>query len=178
MVLEYRKMTKLQNTYLDALPKLQNYETKRIHSSFNQTIASTGRLSSSNPNFQNIPARDAGGREIRKAFIPQKEGWQLVAADYSQVELRVMAHLSKDPELMHAFKENIDIHTRTAALVYKVSEDEVTSDMRRTAKVVNFGVMYGAGPFRMSNELGISMSEAKSLIEQYFETYPGIKYIH
>ena len=174
MVLEYRKMTKLQNTYLDALPKLQNLETKRIHSSFNQTIASTGRLSSSNPNFQNIPARDAGGREIRKAFIPQQEGWQLVAADYSQVELRVMAHLSKDPELLRAFNENIDIHTRTAALVNNVSEAEVDHDMRRSAKVVNFGVMYGAGPFRISNELNISMSEAKALIEQYFATYPGI----
>lgn len=174
MVLEYRKLTKLQNTYLDALPKLVNKETKRIHSSFNQTIASTGRLSSSNPNFQNIPVRDDGGREIRKAFIPQKPGWKLMAADYSQIELRVMAHLSKDPELLRAFQNDLDIHTRTAALVYDVDEKEVTKDMRRSAKVVNFGVMYGAGPYRISNELNISMSDARKLIDQYFETYPGI----
>jgi DNA polymerase-1 len=174
LVLDYRKLTKLQNTYLDALPKLVNKETGRIHSSFNQTIASTGRLSSSNPNFQNIPARSDEGREIRKAFIPQKEGWKIVAADYSQVELRVMAHLSKDPELVKAFTENLDIHTRTAALVNDITEDEVTSEMRRSAKVVNFGVMYGAGPFRISSALNIPMNEAKVLIEQYFTTYPGI----
>ena len=174
LVLEYRKMAKLQNTYLDALPKLVNKETKRIHSSFNQTIASTGRLSSSTPNFQNIPARTDAGREIRKAFIPQKKGWKIIAADYSQVELRVMAHLSKDPELVRSFKEDLDIHTRTAALVFDIPETEVTSDMRRTAKVVNFGVMYGAGPFRISNELNISRGEAKELISQYFATYPGI----
>ena len=174
LVLEYRKLAKLQNTYLDALPKLVNKETGRIHSSFNQTIASTGRLSSSNPNFQNIPARSEGGREIRKAFIPQKEGWKIVAADYSQVELRVMAHLSKDPELVRAFTEELDIHTRTAALVYNLPEKEVTSNMRRNAKVVNFGVMYGAGPFRISTALNISMNEAKTLIEQYFAMYPGI----
>jgi len=174
LVLEYRKLAKLQNTYLDTLPKLVNKETGRIHSSFNQTIASTGRLSSSNPNFQNIPARSEEGREIRKAFIPQNKDWKIVAADYSQVELRVMAHLSKDPELVKAFTENLDIHTRTAALVYNVPEEEVTSDMRRSAKVVNFGVMYGAGPFRISNALNIPMNEAKMLIEQYFLTYPGI----
>ncbi|MBN2280839.1 MAG: DNA polymerase I [Candidatus Marinimicrobia bacterium] len=176
LVLEYRKLTKLQNTYLDALPKLLNKKTGRIHSSFNQTIASTGRLSSSNPNFQNIPARSDEGREIRKAFLPQKKGWKIVAADYSQIELRVMAHLSGDPELVKAFHEGIDIHTRTAALVYNIPESEVTPNMRRNAKVVNFGVMYGAGPFRLSSSLNLSMKEAKSLIDQYFITYPGINH--
>ncbi len=174
LVLEYRKMTKLQNTYLDALPKLVNKETKRIHSSFNQTIASTGRLSSSNPNFQNIPIRSESGREIRKAFVAQNPDWKIIAADYSQIELRIMAHLSKDPELVKAFQEDLDIHTRTAALVYKVAEDEVTPEMRRSAKVVNFGVMYGAGPYRMSNALNISMNDARELIADYYATYPGI----
>ncbi len=176
MVLDYRKLTKLQNTYLDALPKLVNKQTGRIHSSFNQTIASTGRLSSSHPNFQNIPIRTEIGRKIRNAFIPQKQGWKIIAADYSQIELRVMAHLSKDVELIRSFKENVDVHKRTASLVYSVDEKDVTSDMRRTAKVVNFGIMYGAGPFRLSNELGISMTEARELIDQYFLTYPGINH--
>ena len=175
LVLEYRKFIKLQNTYLDTLPLLINSTSKRIHSSFNQAIASTGRLSSSNPNFQNIPARTEIGREIRKAFVAQNEDWKIIAADYSQIELRIMAHLSEDEELIHAFKENLDIHRQTAALVNKVSEDEVTSDMRRQAKVINFGVMYGASSFRISNELNISMKEAKGLIEEYFATYPGIK---
>ncbi len=174
LVLDYRKLTKLKNTYLDALPKLVNSETNRIHTSFNQTIASTGRVSSSKPNFQNIPMRSDTGKEIRKAFVSQNNDWKIVAADYSQVELRIMAHLSKDPELVRAFKENLDIHTRTAALVYKVDEDEVTADMRRNAKVVNFGVMYGAGPYRISNSLNISMKDAKELITTYYETYPGI----
>ncbi len=176
MVLDYRKLTKLQNTYLDALPKLVNKQTGRIHSSFNQTIASTGRLSSSHPNFQNIPIRTEIGRKIRHAFIPQRQGWKIIAADYSQIELRIMAHLSKDVELIRSFKENVDVHKRTASLVYSVDEKDVTSDMRRTAKVVNFGIMYGAGPFRLSNELGISMTEARELIDQYFLTYPGINH--
>ncbi len=174
LVLEYRKLVKLQNTYLDALPELVNKTTGRIHGSFNQTIAATGRLSSSDPNFQNIPIRTELGRKIRKAFIPQNTGWKIMAADYSQIELRIMAQLSKDQELMNAFIEGVDIHTRTAALVHGVEENDVTKDMRRVAKVVNFGIMYGAGPYRISGELKISMSKAKQLIDQYFLTYPGI----
>ena len=156
------------------MPALVNQRTGRVHSSFNQTVASTGRLSSSDPNFQNIPIRTDVGREIRKAFIPQQEGWQLLSADYSQIELRIMAHLSRDPELIRAFNEGVDIHTRTAALVYDVPEEQVLPEMRRVAKVVNFGIMYGAGPFRMSEELRIPISEARKIIDHYFETYPGI----
>ena len=174
LILDYRQLTKLQTTYVDALPTLVNQRTGRIHSSFNQTVASTGRLSSSDPNFQNIPIRTDVGREIRKAFIPQQEGWQLLSADYSQIELRIMAHLSRDPELIRAFIEGVDIHTRTAALVYDVPEEQVLPEMRRVAKVVNFGIMYGAGPFRMSEELRIPISEARKIIDHYFETYPGI----
>ncbi|MFH1212974.1 MAG: DNA polymerase I [Candidatus Neomarinimicrobiota bacterium] len=173
-VLEYRGLVKLKNTYLDALPLLVNKKTGRVHSSFNQTVAATGRLSSSDPNFQNIPIRTDMGREIRRAFIPQQAGWKILSADYSQIELRIMAHLSRDAELMRAFSEGVDIHTRTAALVYGVDEKDVLPEMRRVAKVVNFGIMYGAGPFRMSEELGIPRGEAIRLIEQYFRTYPGI----
>jgi len=174
LILDYRTLTKLQNTYVNALPNLVNKQTGRVHSSFNQTVASTGRLSSSAPNFQNIPIRTDIGREIRKSFIPQRTGWKLLSADYSQIELRVMAHLSKDPELNRAFREGVDIHTRTAALVYGVDEKDVLPEMRRVAKVVNFGIMYGAGPFRMSGELKIPLSEARKIIDHYFETYPGI----
>ncbi len=174
LVLDYRTLAKLQSTYVDALPNLVNPQTGRVHGSFNQTVASTGRLSSSDPNFQNIPIRTDIGREIRKAFVPQRKGWTLLSADYSQVELRIMAHLSKDPELIRAFNEGVDIHTRTAALVFGVAENRVTSDMRRVAKIVNFGIMYGAGPFRMSEELKIPMNEARKIIDNYFETYPGI----
>ncbi|MBN2600838.1 MAG: DNA polymerase I [Candidatus Marinimicrobia bacterium] len=174
LVLDYRTLTKLQNTYVDAIPQLVNPETKRVHGSFNQTVASTGRLSSSDPNFQNIPIRTDIGREIRKAFVPQKPGWKILSADYSQIELRIMAHLSKDPELIRAFNDGVDIHTRTAALVYGVDENAVLPEMRRVAKVVNFGIMYGAGPFRMSEELKISLNEARKIIDNYFNTYPGI----
>ena len=173
-VLEYRGLVKLKNTYLDTLPLLVNQKTGRIHSSFNQTMAATGRLSSSDPNFQNIPIRTDIGREIRRAFIPQQADWKILSADYSQIELRIMAHLSGDAELRRAFQEGVDVHARTAALVYGVPEKDVLPEMRRIAKVVNFGIMYGAGPFRMSEELGISRSDANQLIEQYFRTYPGI----
>jgi len=156
LILEYRKLNKLKNTYVDALPTVINPDTNRIHSTFNQTIASTGRLSSTNPNFQNIPIRTKEGREIRKSFITQRDNWEILSADYSQIELRVMAHLSEDLELCNAFNANLDIHTRTASLIYNVSIDDVQPDMRRTAKVINFGIMYGAGPFRISQELGIS----------------------
>ncbi len=175
LVLEYRKLTKLKNTYLDAFPEMVNPETERIHTSFNQTIASTGRLTSSKPNFQNIPIRTDIGKQIRKAFKPQQENYKILSADYSQIELRIMAHLSQDSNLVEAFQsDDVDIHTRTAALVNKVEEDEVTSKMRRAAKVVNYGIMYGAGPYRLSNELNIPMAEARELKDKYFSTYPGI----
>ena len=174
-VLKYRHLAKLKNTYVDAFPNYLNKKTGRIHTSLNQTIASTGRLSSANPNFQNIPIRTELGREVRKAFIAQEKDWVILSADYSQVELRIMAHYSQEPELLNAFRLDADIHTRTAALVNDISESEVTSDQRRSAKVVNFGIMYGAGPYRMSQELGISMVDAKKLIEIYFNTYPGIR---
>ena len=175
LILEYRKYSKLKNTYLDPFPELINPITKRIHSSFNQTVAATGRLSSQNPNFQNIPIKTDVGREMRKAFRPQEKGWKILSADYSQIELRIMAHLSKDPELIKAFENNEDIHARTASSVFGVPIEDVLPEMRRTAKIVNFGIMYGAGPFRMSNELGIPRSEAQAIIEVYFKQYSGIQ---
>ena len=175
VVLAYRHLAKLKSTYVDAIPNYVNKNTGRVHTSLNQTIAATGRLSSTSPNFQNIPIRTEIGREVRKAFIAQKEGSVILSADYSQVELRIMAHYSKEPELIKAFEENADIHSRTAALVNGIAESEVTPDQRRSAKVVNFGIMYGAGPYRMSQELGIPMADAKTLIDTYFKTYPGIK---
>ena len=174
-ILEYRKYYKLKNTYLDSLQELINKDTERIHSTFNQTIASTGRLSSTNPNFQNIPIRTEEGREIRKSFIPQKDGWKILSADYSQVELRMMAHFSNDIGLIDAFNNAEDIHSKTASLVFNIPIEMVLPEMRRTAKVVNFGIMYGAGAFRISQELGISRKEATLLIENYFNQYPGIQ---
>jgi len=175
VVLAYRHLAKLKSTYVDAIPNYVNQNTGRVHTSLNQTIAATGRLSSTSPNFQNIPIRTETGREVRKAFIAQKAGSVILSADYSQVELRIMAHYSKEPELIKAFEEDADIHSRTAALVNGIAESEVTPDQRRSAKVVNFGIMYGAGPYRMSQELGISIADAKTLIDTYFKTYPGIK---
>lgn len=175
LMLEYRKYNKLKNTYLDPFPELINPTTKRIHSSFNQTVTATGRLSSQNPNFQNIPIRSDVGREMRKAFRPQENGWKILSADYSQIELRIMAHLSKDPELINAFENNEDIHARTASSVFGVPIEDVLPEMRRTAKVVNFAIMYGAGPFRMSQELGIPRSEAQAIIDVYFKQYSGIQ---
>jgi len=175
LMLDYRQFNKLKNTYLDPFPELINPETKRIHSSFNQTVAATGRLSSQNPNFQNIPIRTDIGREMRKAFRPQKDGWKILSADYSQIELRIMAHLSKDKELIKAFELNQDVHSRTASLVFGVPIADVLPEMRRTAKVVNFGIMYGAGPFRMSQELSIPRNEASAIIETYFKMYSGIQ---
>lgn len=175
LILEYRHLSKLSSTYIKALPGHINSRTGRVHSSFNQTIASTGRLSSTKPNFQNIPIRTNLGKKIRESIRAQNDNYVIFSADYSQIELRVMAHFSQEPELINAFNNDLDIHSRTAALVYGVDEEDVTSDQRRAAKVVNFGIMYGAGPFRMSKELGISMKEAKELVENYFNTYPGIK---
>jgi len=174
LVLEYRELAKLKSTYVDALPNLIHPQTGRIHTSFNQTVAATGRLSSSEPNFQNIPIRTELGREIRHAFVPETEGNRILSADYSQIELRLMAELSGDPTLRKAFLNQEDVHTSTASVVFDVSQDQVTPDMRRKAKVVNFGIMYGAGPYRMSNELGISVKEGQDLINNYFEKYPGI----
>ena len=174
-ILSYRKLNKLKNTYIDALPASINKKTKRIHSTFNQTIAATGRLSSTGPNFQNIPIRTVEGREIRKSFIAQQKNWGIFSADYSQIELRIMAHLSEDKELCKAFKDNLDIHDRTASLIYNVPLDDVQPEMRRTAKVINFGIMYGAGPFRISQELGISRKAAQEIIKQYFIQYSGIQ---
>ena len=161
MVLEFRKLNKLKNTYIDALPELINQSSGRIHSTFNQAMTATGRLSSSNPNFQNIPIKTQEGREIRKAFRSSDPNWLIFSADYSQIELRIMAHLSQDEALVDAFNKGVDIHATTAASVFNVSIDEVEPSMRRTAKIVNFGLLYGAGPFRMSQELGIPQKEAK-----------------
>ncbi|MBT5078194.1 MAG: DNA polymerase I, partial [Candidatus Marinimicrobia bacterium] len=174
-ILEYRHLAKLKNTYIDAFPNHVHPKTGRVHTSLNQTIAATGRLSSTNPNFQNIPIRNEIGREIRKAFCVQNPEHVMLSADYSQIELRIMADFSQEPALIEAFKNGTDIHTRTAALVFSVDESDVTADQRRTAKVVNFGIMYGAGPFRMSQELGISMADARKLIDTYFGSYPGIQ---
>ncbi|RKZ07876.1 DNA polymerase I, partial [bacterium] len=174
VILEYRQLSKLKSTYIDALPKLVNPKTGRIHTSFNQTVTSTGRLSSSNPNLQNIPIRTGVGREVRSAFIPS-EGRLILDADYSQIELRIMAHLSKDEELMNAFREGVDVHTRTASRIYGIPEDQVTSEMRSRAKTINFGVIYGMGARGLSKQLGISIEEAKGFIDEYFKRYPGVR---
>ncbi len=174
-VLEFRGLKKLLSTYVEALPQLVNKRTGKIHTSFNQAIAATGRLSSVNPNLQNIPIRDESGREIRKAFIPSDNEHTFLSADYSQIELRVMAALSKDEEMLHAFNEGKDIHSITAAKIYKVPESEVTSDMRRKAKTANFGIIYGISAFGLSQRLNIPRTEAKELIDGYFESFPEIK---
>ncbi len=173
-MLEYRQLSKMKSTYLDALPRLVNPRTGRIHTSFNQTVAATGRLSSSDPNLQNIPVRTELGRAIRSAFIPRR-GNVLMDADYSQIELRIMAHLSKDEEFVAAFREGGDIHTRTAARIYGVEEKAVTAEMRARAKTTNFGVIYGMGARGLSSQLGIGLDEAKRFIDEYFEKYPGVK---
>jgi DNA polymerase-1 len=173
-ILEYRALSKLKSTYVDALPKLINDETGRIHTDFNQHIAATGRLSSSNPNLQNIPIRTKRGREIRKAFIAD-EGFKLLSADYSQVELRVIASMSGDENMIQAFNNDEDIHSRTAKEIFDLdSLDDVTSDHRRKAKEVNFGIPYGVSAYGLANRLGISNDEGKKMIDQYFERFPGI----
>ena len=174
-LLKFRHYTKLKNTYLDAIPEHVNPSTQKVHTSFNQTIASTGRLSSTKPNLQNIPIRTEISREIRKGFISKNPKSYIFSADYSQVELRIMAHFSKEKELIHCFNNDIDVHTRTASNIFNVSSEDVSFEQRRTAKVVNFSIMYGAGPYRLSQELDINMKEAKNIIESYFATYPGIK---
>ena len=173
-MLEYRQLTKLKGTYVDALPALIDPATGRIHTSFNQAGAATGRLSSSNPNLQNIPIKTDLGREIRAAFIP-RDGWKLVVADYSQIELRLLAHMSHDPVLMDAFRNGEDIHTRTAAEVMGVPPLLVTPEARRAAKAVNFGIVYGISPFGLAAQLGISRIEAERYIHSYFESYAGVR---
>ena len=173
-ILEHRGLKKLLGTYVDALPQLINPRTGRIHTSFNQAVTATGRLSSSNPNLQNIPVRDDDGKEIRKAFIPD-DGCEFFSADYSQIELRIMAHLSGDEHMIEAFRSGKDIHAATAAKIFKVDLHEVTSDMRRKAKTANFGIIYGISTFGLAERMGVSRQEAKELIDGYFATYPKIK---
>ena len=174
LVLDFRQLSKLKGTYVDALPALIRPDTGRIHTTFNQAGAATGRLSSSNPNLQNIPIRTELGREIRAAFVP-RPGWRLVVADYSQIELRLLAHFSGDAVLTHAFRHGEDIHTRTAAEVFGVPPLMVTPDMRRNAKAVNFGIVYGQTPFGLATSLGIDRREAERYIFAYFERYGGVR---
>lgn len=173
-ILDYRGLKKLLSTYIDALPELINPKTGRIHTSFNQTVTATGRLSSSNPNLQNIPVRDDDGKEIRKAFIPD-DGCEFFSADYSQIELRIMAHLSEDDNMIEAFREEQDIHAATAAKIYKINIDEVTREQRSKAKTANFGIIYGISVFGLAERLNVDRKEAKELIDGYFENYPKVK---
>lgn len=175
LILDYRQLSKLKSTYIDALPKLINPKTKRLHASFNQTGTETGRLSSNNPNLQNIPIRTELGREIRKAFVARSKEYLIISADYSQIELRILAHLSGDKNLIKAFKNGQDIHTFTAALIFDVKEDQVTAEMRNSAKRVNFGIIYGISAFGLSKDLDISQEEAKEFIDKYFDRYPSVK---
>ncbi len=173
-ILNYRTYYKLKTTYIDALPKLINEKTGRIHTSFNQTVTATGRLSSSDPNMQNIPIRGEWGPKIREVFIAEK-GCVLISADYSQIELRILAHLCEDEGLIDAFRKNIDIHTRTASEIFNVPPDGVTTAQRRVAKTVNFGVIYGISPFGLSEALGITPKDAAVIIDHYFERHPGVR---
>ena len=174
-VLEYRQATKLKNTYIDALPQLICKATGRIHTSFRQDVAATGRLSSTEPNLQNIPIRTEQGRAIRGAFTAGEEGWLLLGADYSQIELRVLAHYCGDPAMLAAYRDDADIHTRVAAEVNGIAEADVTSDMRRIAKTINFGIVYGQSPFGLAKTLGIPKDQARDYIELYFERYSGVQ---
>jgi DNA polymerase I len=174
LLLEHRALSKLKSTYTDKLPQMVNPRTGRVHTTFAQATAVTGRLASSDPNLQNIPVRTEEGRGIRRAFVPEK-GWRLLSADYSQIELRLLAHFSRDVGLMEAFHEGQDVHRATAARVFKVAPAAVTPDLRSRAKAVNFGVIYGMGPQRLARETKVSMDEAKRFIDSYFETYPGVR---
>ena len=174
LILEYRELQKLKNTYVDTLPQSVNRQTGRIHTNFNQTGAATGRLSSSDPNLQNIPVRTPRGEAIRRGFVP-RAGWTFLIADYSQIELRIMAHLSGDPAFIEAFRQGGDIHRQTAALIFNVPVDRVTPDMRGRAKTINFATIYGQGPFALSRQLGISQEEARTFIARYFERFAGVR---
>jgi DNA polymerase-1 len=173
-ILKHRTLAKLKSTYTDALIELVNPRTGRIHTSYNQTVTATGRLSSSDPNLQNIPIRTEEGRKIRRAFIPRRD-WQLVSADYSQVELRILAHYSEDDILIKAFMEDEDVHTRTACEVFQVTPEVLTAELRRQAKAINFGIIYGMSAFGLSKQLAISRKMAQTFIDQYFAKYSGVK---
>jgi len=170
----FRELTKLKSTYVDALPLLINPKTGRVHTTYAQAVAVTGRLSSNNPNLQNIPVRSDRGKEIRKAFIPRDSDHVLISADYSQIELRIVAAISGDPNMCEAFRLGKDIHTATAAKVYGIEEEAVTKEMRYKAKSVNFGIIYGQGAFGLAENLGISRTEAKTIIDNYKKEFPGI----
>jgi DNA polymerase-1 len=172
-IMEYRGLTKLKNTYTDKLPKMINHRTGRVHTSYHQAVTATGRLSSTDPNLQNIPIRNEEGRRVRQAFIP-REGNKFVAADYSQIELRIMAHLSGDKGLLDAFAHGKDIHKATASEVFGVPLDEVTTEQRRSAKAINFGLIYGMSAFGLSKQLNIPRNEAQKYMDLYFERYPGV----
>jgi DNA polymerase-1 len=174
-ILNFRELTKLKSTYVDALPQLINKRTNRVHTSYGQAIAVTGRLSSNNPNLQNIPIRTERGREIRKAFVPRNSDHLIISADYSQIELRIVAAISGDPAMSEAFRLHKDIHTATAAKVFNVSEDDVTKEMRYRAKSVNFGIIYGQGAFGLAENLGISRTEAKEIIDNYKKQFSHIQ---
>jgi DNA polymerase-1 len=172
--MEFREIAKLESTYIDALPAAVHPETERIHTSFSQAVAATGRLSSSDPNLQNIPIRRELGRDIRRGFIP-RPGWKLFAADYSQIELRLLAHLSGDPAFVEAFRSGGDIHRQTAALIFEVALDDVTKEMRARAKTINFATIYGQGPHALSQQLKIPHAEAKEFIQRYFERFTLVR---
>ena len=174
-ILAYRTLVKLKSTYLDALDQLIIPETGRVHTTFNQTVTATGRLSSSDPNLQNIPIRTEEGRKIRRVFVPAQPGWKILSADYSQIELRILAHFSQDPNMLEAFRRGEDVHTRTAALIFGVSMEEVTAAMRSGAKAVNFGIVYGISDFGLSRNIGISRQQAGAFIDNYFSKYPKVK---
>ena len=174
LILEHRGLSKLKSTYVDKLPEQINPNTKRVHTSYHQAVAATGRLSSSDPNLQNIPIRTEAGRRVREAFIAPN-GWVILAADYSQIELRIMAHLSEDKTLLHAFANNEDIHRATAAEVFGVALDQVSSQQRRSAKAINFGLIYGMSAFGLARQLGIDRNEAQNYVDLYFQRYPGVK---
>jgi DNA polymerase-1 len=174
-VLEYRGLAKLKSTYVDALPEQVEPSTGRVHTDYMQTVAATGRLSSNNPNLQNIPIRTERGRQIRKAFIPRNKDYSLLAADYSQIELRIIAALSQETNMIEAFKNGEDIHASTASRVFGVALDEVTREQRGNAKTVNFGIIYGVSAFGLSNQTDLSRTEAKELIETYYKTYPKLR---
>jgi DNA polymerase-1 len=174
-VLEWRQLTKLKGTYVDTLPALVDPTTSRVHTTFNQAVAATGRLSSEDPNLQNIPVRTEDGRKVRAAFVPREPDWVLMSADYSQIELRILAHVSGDKALLDAFQRGEDIHTRTAALVHGLLPSMVTPELRNQAKVVNYGLMYGMGASRLAAETGMRPPEAKRFIDAYFRALPGVK---
>ena len=175
LILEYRGLKKLLSTYIDSFPLLIDKKTHKLHTTFNQALTATGRLSSTSPNLQNIPIRTERGREIRKAFISSFEDGYIVSADYSQIELRLMAHFSNDPDLISAFKENRDIHTETAAKVFKTTREQVTKEERSKAKTANFGIIYGISAFGLAQRLNIPRGESKKLIDDYFLSYPAVK---